>query len=379
MKVFEEFRIGGLTLENRFVRSATWIGMADDNGHVTDRMMECMKELALGGVGLIITGHAYVRKDGQASPWQLSVDSDECIPGLRDMAKLVRESGSRLCVQIAHAGANVFPRATGGAGKGPSALSGEGLPDCGELSREEIADLVTSFAEAARRVQQAGVDCVQIHGAHGYGISQFLSPFYNRRTDEYGGSIENRARFVREIVRAMRAAVGPEFPIFIKLNSEDFTEPGLSRADMRAVVNMLAEDGLDCVEMSGGTLHSPPKLRPVRPGDFSAPENQVWYQQAAREYQKECTLPLMLVGGIRDVQVADTLVADGVCDCISLSRVLVREPGIINRWKNGDLAPSNCISDNLCFRPGGAGKGVYCLTKERQEKKRLKELAAKES
>jgi 2,4-dienoyl-CoA reductase-like NADH-dependent reductase (Old Yellow Enzyme family) len=323
-----------------------------------------MEELARGGVGLIISGHAYVCQQGQAGPWQLGIYSNELLPGLAKMAEAVHKKGGKIIVQLAHAGCQAASNLTGRQPLGPSAIKDKKVSPCREMTREEIRQVAEAFGQAAARAQEAGFDGVQIHAAHGYLLSQFLSPFYNKRRDEYGGSIENRARIVLEVLQNIRAKVGNKFSVLIKMNSEDFLEGGFSREEMVQVAAMLEKSGINAIELSGGTASSE-KFSPVRKDKIDSYDKEAYYREAAKQYKKKINVPLLLVGGIRSFQVAEQLVNEGVTDYIALCRPLIREPHLINRWKSGDISKATCLSDNLCFRPIVKGKGVYCVAEEK--------------
>ena len=367
--VFETSRIKNMVLANRFVRSDTWEGMATVKGESTERLTALMGRLARGGVGLIITGHAYVLPTGQAGPWQLGTYSDELIPGLTNMARAVHEVEGRILLQLAHAGCQAPTKLTGQEPAGPSALDKEadGFA-CREMTRAEIDAVRGAFVGAAKRAKQAGFDGVQIHAAHGYLLSQFLSPYFNRRTDSYGGSVENRARLLVEVVQTVRKQVGPDYPVLIKINAQDFLQPGLTAEEMVQVCLMLQTAGLDAVELSGGTPLSGDFI-PVRKAKVRSKAEQVYYLAEAIKYKEQVSLPLSLVGGIRSLSTARDLIARGIAEYVSLARPLIREPELIQRWQQGDERPSACTSDNLCFRPTSSGDGVYCLTKEREKQK----------
>ena len=198
-KLFESGTINGMELSNRFVRSATWEGMATDDGAVTPKLKKTMVALAKGGVGMIITSHAYIRPEGQAGPWQVGVYKDDLIDGLKEMAAAVHENGGKIVMQIAHAGNFAIEQLTGLAPWVASDFEGLAQTPRHEMTVEEIQALTAAFAAAAGRAEAAGFDGVQIHAAHGYLLSQFLSPFYNRRTDEYGGDARGRARIQLEV------------------------------------------------------------------------------------------------------------------------------------------------------------------------------------
>lgn len=363
--LFETTSINGMDLNNRFVRSATWEGMAGEDGSATDRLADVMVRLARGGLGLIISGHTFVSGEGRTGAWQLGAHEDRLIPGLTDMVSAVHEAEGKIAMQLTHAGAWAASHLTGLEPIGPSAIQGKTL-HAREMTIDDIRQTILAFAHAAFRVKAAGFDAVQLHGAHGYLINQFLSPYFNKRTDEYGGTIENRARFVADIVKAVRTVVGPDFPFLIKLNSEDFLPGGLTVDDMLDAAMILEEAGIDCIEMSGGTFLSGENSpsRKARPG-HAGPE--AYYEAAAKRYKERINIPLMLVGGVRTFGTAERLVGEGITDYIALCRPLIREPELIRRWKSGDTRPARCISDSGCFKPGFEGKGVCCVVESRRK------------
>ncbi len=365
--MFENTEIGRMQLTNRFVRSATWEGMAAEDGSCTPKLMELVTRLAEGGVGLIITSHAYVRQDGQAGPWQLGIYKDELINGLREMARAVHGHGSRIVVQLAHAGFFANPKLTGQTPMALSQVEGFAKSPRREMTAEDIRDIVESFSRAARRAEEAGYDGVQIHGAHGYLLSQSLSPVFNKRGDAYGGSAENRARFLLEVVNGVRDSVGPDFSVLIKMNCEDFLEGGLTLDDSLKIGTMLAEGGIDAIELSGGTFVSG-KLSPSR-GGIKSEDKEAYFREAAKLFKENLDVPLILVGGNRSFQLAEQLVNEGYADYISMSRPFIREPDLIKRWESGDLRKAECLSDNLCFGPATAGEGIYCVTEKKQKEK----------
>lgn len=370
--LFEPVRIGSLELANRFVRSATWEGMAEADGRSTSRLASLMGLLARNEIGLIITGHAYVSPEGQAGPWQLGIHDEAMIPGLKAMADKTHEAGGRICCQLAHGGMRALERLTGMRPMGPSAVDAQGRDrNCEEMGAGDVAAVVEAFGAAARRAREAGFDAVQIHAAHGYLISQFLSGAYNLRQDEYGGSRENRERLLMEVYRSVRAAVGADYPVLVKINAHDYmydkfnTVTPYGAEDMLSACARLADEGVDMVEMSGGTPDSRRHV-PVRMG-MIRPDEEGYHRQGARLYKdKGLTPPLALVGGIRSFDRAEAFVEQGLCDLVSLSRPLIREPNLVKRWKEGDRSPAECMSDNLCFKTAIGGEGLYCLLKKKQ-------------
>ncbi len=355
-----------MKLSNRFARSATWEGMATAEGAVTERLIETMTRLAKGGVGLIISSHTYVRPEGQATPWQLGIYKDELIAGLRKMTDAVHDCGGKIVMQLAHAGTFAAESLLN---QPPLAVSVyEGLAETPrrEITLRDIQELVQAFANGARRAKAAGFDGVELHAAHGYLLSQFFSPLYNRRKDSYGGGVQNRARICLEIYSAIRDVVGRDYPILIKMNGQDYTKDGLVLEDSASIAGLLSEAGFDAIELSGGLLKSV-KTSPSRP---RIKEKEAYFREDARAVKKEIAIPLILVGGIRSYALAEQLVENGEADYISMSRPFIREPELINRWKEGDLRKAECTSDNLCFAPGFEGRGVYCVTLEKEKAER---------
>lgn len=360
---FEKITINGMSLNNRFVRSATWEGLAEKDGTVTDKLTEMMTELARNEVGLIITGYAFVSPDGQSSPQQLAAHDDCFIKGLQEMVQAVHSVGGKIALQVVHAGKFSMPELTGQTPMGPSADKNEdGQITCRAMSKDDISAMVSAFTKAASRGKQAGFDAIQIHAAHGFLLSQFLSPAFNKRTDIYGGSIENRARLLLEVIRSVRGAVGNNYPILVKLNSEDFLKGGMTREEAISVSVMLEKASVDSIEFSGGTVASK-ELIPPRPGILKKKEDEAYYREAAKRYKQKIKIPLMLVGGIRSIEVAEELIGSGLADFISLSRPLIGEPYLVKRWHAGDRREAECLSCNSCFGPAAEGKGLYCVVK----------------
>lgn len=360
--MFEATQINGMTLANRFVRSATWEGMASEEGAVTSALKDLNADLARGGVGLIISSHAYVSREGQAGPWQLGIYDDTLLPGLAEMTAAVHDNGSRIVAQLAHAGFHAAGKLTGQIPLAPSAVQGLAKAPRQALEEDEIVDIVEAFAAAAVRARKAGFDGVQIHAAHGYLLSQFLSPIYNQRTDAFGGDIENRAKVPLMVLEAIRKKVGDDFPVLVKLNSGDFMDKGLTTRDAVRVAEMLAHGGIDAIEVSGG-LFLNPKMSPSRMGIHSH-DKEAYFQAEAGMFRKAVDVPLILVGGNRSLQVAQRMVSEDVADYISMSRPFIREPGLVNRWKSGDHTKAACLSDNQCFGPARLGRGIFCVTEK---------------
>ncbi len=318
--IFDATAINGMELSNRLVRSATWEGLADPEGRVTPELVRIYEELGEGGVGLIISSYLYIQKVGQQSLGQLAVDSDDLVPGLASIADTVHDHGGKIAGQIVHCGGQANREQNGGLQPvAPSAVEDPGYLEIPHaLTADEIDRIISDFGAAARRLQQAGFDGVQLHGAHGYLLAQFLSPRRNRRSDEFGGSLENRSRFALEVYRAVRAATGPDFPVMIKLHSSDFLEGATTEVDSCHLAAALAAEGIDAIEVSGGTPGST-TLGAARP-NIKHPDDEAYFLPQARAIHKSAPqVPLMLVGGMRSPEVMERVLSEGVADYISMS------------------------------------------------------------
>lgn len=376
--LFQAARIGSLNVPNRFIRSATWEGLAATDGSCTDELVRLMEGLAEGGVGLIVSSHAFVRPEGYAVRGQLGIHRDDLIAGLAGMTDAVHRKGGRIVLQLAHGGHLAGTQLTGQPALAPSLAGGPEKTRRREMSEADIADTIKAYGEAALRAKKAGFDGVQIHAAHGYLLNQFLSPWFNRRSDRYGGGIENRTRIVLDILASVRSATGADCPVLVKMNSEDFLEGGLTREDSLQAALMIAAAGADAIELSGGTLLSG-KLSPSR-SKIDSVEQEAYFRDAARAFKAKLNIPLALVGGIRSFEVAEGLVKEGIADFVSMSRPFIREPGLVNRWKSGDRRKATCLSDNRCFMPPMRGTGFYCVVeKEERAEEQKSGGAEKES
>ena len=366
---FDRTVLNGMELRNRFVRSATNEGTANDDGTVNERLIKLLEELAKSEVGLIVPGSAYVSDQGKSRPGQIGVQNDGTLEGLYRMAEAIHQHGSAIALQLGHTGGNAHMANDTGYALGPSEAKLTDIP-CREMTKDDIDQTIADFSSAAVRAKQAGMDAVQLHGAHLYLLSQFVSPYFNKRKDEYGGSLENRARFAVETVHAVRAAVARDYPVLVKINSDDYLLGGFPLAELPRYALMLEEAGVDAIEISGGTHFGDPRFNPSRPVGTVPREEELYFRQAAQICRTAVSVPLVLVGGIRSYEVAERVIASGLADYVSLSRPLIRESNLIKRWREGDRRPSTCISCNLCFGPARAGEGLYCVALERERQKK---------
>ena len=345
MNPFSEAKINSLSIKNRFVRSATWEGCANEDGSVTDELISLYRILSKAEIGLIITGHAYVSREGKATPRQLGIYKDELISGLKKLTDEVHKEGGKIFIQLSHAGR--FSR---------KELIGSDPININRLKKEEIERLIQAFCDSSERAKKAGFDGIQLHAAHGYLLNQFFSPFFNERDDEYGGSVRNRARFAERIVKGIRDRLGSDYPLILKMNCQDFKEGGLSLSDSIEIAKILEDSGIDGIEISGGLLISK-KYGPCR--TYKGP----YFLKEALSFRENLNIPIFLVGGIRSFKDSEEIIRKGI-DFVSMSRPFICEPDIVKRWKSGDLRDSLCFSDNLCFVAVKEKTPVRCIRKD---------------
>lgn len=338
--LFEPYRIRGLSLRNRFMRSATTSYWADEEGVVKDAHVRLYRSLARGGVGLIVKGHLYVADNGKAHTGMAGISSDTHIPMLKRLTDAVHEEGGSIVAQINHAGVVHKPN-----GAGPSAY-GEDDWIAREMTADEIEAAIEAYGDAAERAMQAGFDGVQIHGAHGYLVSQFLSRHVNRRTDRWGGSLENRMRFLMEVYDEVRGRVGNE-PVLIKMNCDDFSPYGFTVVDSVKVAVAISERGVDLIEVSGGGRGEQEALRArARHGDPALAE-LAFAGHASRIRDATRPTPMALVYGFRRLETMRKAVDMGLTDMVSMSRPFIREPDLVRRLQSGQREVS-CIRCDAC-------------------------------
>jgi 2,4-dienoyl-CoA reductase-like NADH-dependent reductase (Old Yellow Enzyme family) len=354
--LFSSFKLGPLELPNRLVRSATAERMVDVGGRPLPRLKDLYAELARGGVGLIITGHMYIHPTSKAHVEMTGVDNDDLLPDLAQLADAVHHENGRIIVQINHGGMNCS-RETVEKTFAPSAVDQPYVSrPAREITSREIKIIIQAYANAARRVQEAGFDGVQIHAAHGYLINQFLSPLINHRTDDWGGETKKRMRFLREVSGAVRDQVGPDYPILIKLGMIDGREGGLTLEESLQVVAALKDMGIDGVELSGGI--SGDRNLNIRKG-IRSESDEAYFLPLAQKAREATQLPIILVGGFRSRSVMERVLMDGHADLISLCRPLITEPDLPNRLRLGLQDKSRCLSSNNCW-PEAVGEGIAC-------------------
>ncbi|RDJ12342.1 NADH:flavin oxidoreductase/NADH oxidase family protein [Rhizobium grahamii] len=314
----------GLTLNNRIAKSAMSDSLGDGTGHPTAVQTRLYQRWAEGGLAVSIIGEVQLTSGYAENPGNLVLNEASDLERFRKLALHGSENGTSLWLQLGHAGALAYAPTSNP--KGPTAFDLPGLR-CVEITSEEIGQLPSQFAATARLAQEAGFGGVQIHAAHGFLLSQFLSPLFNKRTDGYGGTIASRMRLLLEAIDATRAAVGPSFPIAVKLNSSDELEGGFDEEDALKVVAALNRTSMDLIDISGGTYFPGAKSASDRSG------RGPYFLEFAKRARAVTTKPLMLTGGFKTRAQAEDAVASGAVDMVGLARALVLEPSLPNLWK----------------------------------------------
>lgn len=322
-----------MELRNRAVMPAMGTGYGGRDGRVTDRLVAYLARRAKGGTGLIITEVCAVDPRGKGFPTELGAFRDDFIPGLAKLPEAIHREGGKVALQLHHAGRETFQAVAGAMPEGPSPIPSEILRQpCEEMSRERIAEVIAAFAGAAGRARAAGFDAVEIHGAHGYLLNQFLSPFSNRREDEYGGSDENRARFALEIVRAVRAKAGPDLAVLCRVSAEEVVKGGYELGFMQWLAPRLAEAGADAIHASVGVYSTPGNL------SIAALDTEPGFNlHRARAIKQAVKIPVIGVGRVNDPRLADRAIARGDADLVSFGRQHLTDPDFLAKAKRGDF------------------------------------------
>ena len=360
----------GATLKNRLAKGAMTEGLGDARNQATGGHVRLYRRWAEGGAGMLLTGNVQVDRRYLERPGNVAIDgaqSNEAIAALREYAKAGTENGTHLWMQISHAGRQT-PALVNKEPVGPSDkaldMPGAQFGKPRALSGAEIEDVIRRFAHAAAVARDTGFTGVQIHGAHGYLISEFLSPDVNTRTDEWGGSLENRARLLLEVVRAVRRAVGTDFPVSVKLNSADFQCGGFSHEDSIRVATWLDSEGLDLLEISGGTYEQPrlvglddmtlhPEKAEVRRESTIARE--AYFLEYAKDIRAAVKMPLMVTGGFRTVTGMNAALGSGTMDVVGIARPLCVDPAIPAKLLSGVAKETPAYEKTLRLGPGILG------------------------
>lgn len=361
--LFEPMKIKNMELRNRFVRSATYDGCAGRSGRVSEKQIKIFTELADGGVGLIVTGITYVHHSGQRFQGQNSIANDDCILGFKKLTARVHDRGAKIAVQLFHAGREgaTFLKSQNKQAIGPSFIDNDRYftEQYRPMTEDEIWDLVRAFGDAAQRAREAEFDAVQLHGAHGYLLSQFLSPYTNRRGDDWGGAVEKRLRFHQELYWDIRAKVGNDYPVLIKIGVQDGFPGGLEFKEGKRAAQLLAQWGVDALEISLGLRGQKYEDTEFRT-KIDTIDREGYYREWCKEIKHQVDVPTMMVGGLRTFELMEEVIQKGEADFVSLSRPFIREPGIINDWKSGNQHRATCISCNKCLDALRSGGTLQC-------------------
>lgn len=367
--LFKPGRIGSMSLNNRLVMPPMGTNLGTEDGFVTQRSIDYYGERAKGGVGLIIVELSCVDSPvGKAILRQLAIDDDKFIPDLGKLAQVIQSHGARAAIQLHHAGRQAQFNITGHQPVAPSTIP---APD-GEMPREltelEIATIVTRFAEGAERAKQAGFDGIEVHAAHGYLVSQFLSPLSNQRKDSYGGSLENRARMLLETIKAIRERVGEDYPVWCRLSAMEIgVEGGITLEETQVVAQLAEKAGVDCIHVSAhlvGPARRSPMVQP--PGTFV---------QMAEEIKKVVSVPIITVGVITP-ELGEAVLEEGKADFIAIGRALLADPDMLKKvvsGRGGDVTPCiRCMTclDSILWR----AEGVCCTVNAALGREREYEL-----
>lgn len=380
-KVFSPGTIAGLTLKNRLVRSATFESCMTRDSRFTPKMQDLYRNLALGGVGMIISGHMAVMQQGKATPKQMCIADDSFIDDIAGVAETVHSVGNGCTIigQLSHTGRQVLHDNREAECVGPSDVPSPILKKSPRmLSQLEVEHIVKRFVDAAVRVKRAGFDGIQLHAGHGWLLSSFLSPYTNRRRDKYGGSLQNRLNILREIIAGTRDKVG-DYPILIKINGNDFVEGGITIHDFPELAGEIARMGFDAIEISGGMWDCLDRTEEEL-GFFPLPIPEARTRIDSRDKQSyflkyaerlDLDVPLILVGGNRDVEDLEAIMAKGSVDFFSLSRPLISEPDLPNRWMEGRGSPkADCVSCNACLLTVRFGS-LHCMLKQNRMQQKV--------
>lgn len=374
-------KLNHLDVNSRIFRSATHEGMADERGVPTEQLIKKYEAYAKGGVGLIITGYMGISQQGKCPLFNMTmIDDDSLIPAWSELTARVHAAGAPIFAQIAHCGRQTRKKVTGVKTVAPSAIRDflywENVPR--RLSEKEIKHIVDDFAKAALRAKKAGFDGVQLHCAHGYLLSEFLSRHTNHRRDKWGGSLENRFRIVDEIMKAMRKQVGEDYPIIVKMNCFEKAHDGIKTEEAVEIAKLMDKAGFDAIEvscglagegfnMSRGAFPYPimctdnfryeilpeftwPIMKPVMKLLMGSPTPTRSYNvPAAEKIAESVNTPVIVCGGIRSDKEIKDVICGGKADFVSMSRPFICETDLVNKLRDGTSTEARCINCNYCL------------------------------
>lgn len=337
MKCFEEFMLSNCKLKNRLIRSATSERVCDDYGHLTAKYYEIYERLAKGGAGLIITGYTYPDEDFKVTANMAGFTDDTFISEYQKLTEIVHHYDAKILLQLVHGGSSSSQGRLEGASPCPHITSGL-VPD--EMSTERILTVSDLFVKAALRAETCGFDGIQIHAAHGYLFSQFLDPRMNQRADEYGGTIENRARILISIIQTIRSVVSTDFHLSVKIHCSDFDEHGMSFEEAFKVCCMLEKAGINSIEISGS--------------DYKQRKGDLFYAKEAAQIASSLSVPVFTVGGVRSLEAVNKLLSETSVAAVSMCRALICDPNLINDFyyeKKSESDCKQCLNCKACAFP----------------------------
>lgn len=346
--LFDKTNIGNMKLKNRLIRSADGDKFAV-NGHMTEEDLQVYEGLAKGGVGTIITGMTYITESDNSLSGTLGIYADSFILEYKKFTDMIHGYNANVVIQLAYYGSHIIGAPNGKKILAPSAVEYMGtniMPQ--EISKEEIRNIQKAFVDAAVRAKKAGFDGIQLHSAHGFLLNQFLTPYYNRRSDEHGGTIENRMRMLLETYNLIREAVGSEFSIWVKISCIDGIEQGITFEDFKYVCKQLADSGVNAIEVSGAWYNYKAK-------------DKFYFKQYAEEAAAENKAPIILVGGNKNYDSMTDLLNKTSIKYFSMCRPLIAEPDLVKRWESGDTSKAKCVSCNVCLTSIRLGHEGRCI------------------
>ncbi len=366
-RLFEPSAIGKVSLKNRIVMPAIATNFNSEMGEVTDRLINFLEERARGGAGLIIVESAPVDKAGSSRYTSVMVDRDDRVPRLQDLTRAIHKHGCPVAIQLSHAGRFASIRSTHLLSQSASGLAGAtawdssgGQDEVRQITKEEIPLITEKFGEAARRAKEAGFDAVEIHGAHGLLIHEFLSPLVNKRTDGYGGDLQGRVRFPVEVLRAMRRKVGKDFPIIFRISAEEGVEKGLKIQESKLICQVFEKEGADAIDVSSGTAvtYPIPEYPPFPPMAF----RRGIFVRFAEEIKKSVKIPVIAVGRINDPRLANKILENGKADLIGMARGLIADPELPRKAAEGSFEDIRfCIACGICLHNLFQRRPMECL------------------
>ncbi len=373
-KVFDPVKLAGITFQNRIIRSATYEGMSDEYGRPTDQLIRKYTALAKGGVGGIITGFIGVHPQGRSGNFMSMINEAEHIEGHRKLTSAMHELGTPVIAQLNHCGGQTKEKSTGMAVVAPSRIADY---KAREMTESEILEVIRAFVQGVKNAKEVGFDGIQLHMAHGYLLSEFVSPRMNRRTDRWGGSTENRFRIIREIFEQARKEVG-DYPMIVKMNGYETLKDGMTIEESVKIAELLEQAGCDGIEVSNGTVKAGmATMRGQVPWELIMAQNRklnkmprffknligavieksvpqplpksLYNLDAAMSIKKAVNIPVIVVGGITNMDQIGDIINNDKCDAVSLSRPFIIEPNLVNKFKTGKQTEARCIQCNFCI------------------------------